>query len=98
MTETRCFSERLAVGIGAFQSTEIRAITQTYTGGKKAHRGSLRESHGCAEKQYRACQHNCTIRVHAFLPPLSASWGLLHKSNRPCNTFAKQEMRENHGI
>jgi hypothetical protein len=51
MTDTRCFSERLAVGIGACQATEIRAITNPYTGDKKTHRVSLRESHGGAEKQ-----------------------------------------------
>jgi hypothetical protein len=51
MPDTRGVSERLAVGIGACQAPEIRAITQTYTGDKKAHRVALREAHGCAEKQ-----------------------------------------------
>jgi hypothetical protein len=39
------------VGIGACQAPEIRAITSTYTGDKKAHRVALRESHGGAEQQ-----------------------------------------------
>jgi hypothetical protein len=51
MPDTRGVSERLAVGIGACQAPEIRAITQAYTGDKKAHRVALRESHGCAEQQ-----------------------------------------------
>src|SRR5262245_24865674 len=51
MTDTRGVSERLAVGIGACQAPEIRAIPSTSTGDKKAHRVSLRKSHGGAEQQ-----------------------------------------------